>query len=62
MTPESTITSFNRQFQLGEQEQEAVAWGWLWEPGNSMFHILNAYTGELCLRVCLPLPATTYRR
>ena len=21
-----------------------MAWGWLWEPGNTMFHILNAYT------------------
>lgn len=42
--PQATIASFNRQFQLTEKEQEAVAWGWLWEPGHTMFHILNAYT------------------
>ncbi len=21
-----------------------MAWGWLWEPGQTMFHIINAYT------------------
>jgi hypothetical protein len=42
--PLETIKSFNRQYQLTENEQAAVEWGWLWEPGNTMFHILNAYT------------------
>jgi hypothetical protein len=40
--PLATMQAFNKQFQLGENEQEAVAWGWLWEPGKTMFHILNA--------------------
>ncbi len=42
--PQATMQSFNKQFQLNEPEQEAVAWGWIWEPGETMFHILNAYT------------------
>ena len=32
------------QFQLGEKEREAVEWGWNQEVGNSMFHLVNAYT------------------
>jgi hypothetical protein len=42
--PLATIKAFHRQFQLTEREQEAVAWGWLWEPGNTMYHVVNAYT------------------
>ena len=42
--PPMTIQSFNREFQLGKQEQEAVYWGYGFEPGNTMFHIVNAYT------------------
>ena len=42
--PSATIQAFNRQFQLAEQEQEAVNWGWGWEPGQTMFNIINAYT------------------
>jgi hypothetical protein len=42
--PVATMKSFNRQFQLGEREVEAADWGWIWEPGNTMFHIVNAYT------------------
>jgi len=42
--PAETMKAFNKQFQLTEREQEAVAWGWLWEPGHTLFHILNAYT------------------
>ena len=42
--PLETMKSFNRQFQLLEKEQEAVEWGWMWEPGNTMYHLLNAYT------------------
>jgi hypothetical protein len=32
------------QFQLGEKEREAADWGWEQEAGNSMFHLVNAYT------------------
>jgi hypothetical protein len=42
--PLATMQAFNRQFQLTEKEQEAVEWGWMWEPGNTMYHIVNAYT------------------
>ena len=42
--PLATIESFNRQFQVGEKEREAVEWGWNQEPGNTMFHMVNAYT------------------
>ena len=42
--PLMTIESFNRQFQVGEKEREAVEWGWGQEPGISMFHVVNAYT------------------
>jgi hypothetical protein len=42
--PLSTMISFNRQFQLGKPEQEAVEWAWPYEQGGTMFHIVNAYT------------------
>jgi hypothetical protein len=42
--PLSTINSFNRQFQLGKPEKEAVSWAWPQEQGETMFHIINAYT------------------
>nr|BDD45426.1 hypothetical protein 2 [Desulfobacteraceae bacterium] len=42
--PESTMSSFNRQFQLNEKEREAVEWGWAHDVGDTMFHIINAYT------------------
>ena len=42
--PPATIESFNRQFQLSEKEREAVTWGWPQEAGDTMFHIVNAYT------------------
>lgn len=42
--PTATINSFNRQFQLGYQEKEVVEWGWRKEYGDTMFHIVNAYT------------------
>ena len=44
MIPRLPFKSFNRQFLLTEKEQEAVDWGWGWEPGETMFHIINAYT------------------
>ena len=39
-----TIESFNRQFQIGEKEKEAVKWGWQQEMGKTMFHVVRAYT------------------
>jgi hypothetical protein len=42
--PLATIKNFNRQFQLGKVEQEAVDWGYGFEPGGAMFAIVNAYT------------------
>jgi len=42
--PDSTLKSFNRQFQLREQETQAVEWAWPHEMGMSMFHIINCYT------------------
>jgi len=41
---ESTMNSLNRQFQLNEQERDAVSWGWAYDVGDTMFHIINAYT------------------
>jgi hypothetical protein len=41
--PLMTIENFNRQFQVGEKEREAVEWGWNQEMGNTMFHVVNAY-------------------
>ncbi len=48
--PKATMQSFNKQFQLSELEQEAVAWGWIWEPGGTMFNIVNAYTRRAMFR------------
>jgi len=42
--PESSMASFNRQFQLNKVEQESVAWGWCHDVGNTMFHVIQAYT------------------
>lgn len=42
--PESTISSFNRQFELGKEEKEAVEWALPLEYGFTMFHVVNAYT------------------
>jgi len=42
--PESTMGSFNRQFQLNEKERGAVEWGWAHDVGETMFHIIQAYT------------------
>lgn len=41
---DATFRSLNRQFQLGQREQEAVAWGFLKEFGDTMWHVVNAYT------------------
>ncbi|BEQ16193.1 DUF932 domain-containing protein [Desulfoferula mesophila] len=42
--PDATIRAFNRQFQLSQREQEAVAWGFMREFGDTMWHVVNAYT------------------
>ena len=42
--PASTINSFNRQFQLGKEETEAVDWAIPLEHGDTMFHVVNIYT------------------
>jgi len=44
--PESTIESFNRQFQLREQETTAVEWAWPQEMASpaTMFNVVNTYT------------------
>jgi hypothetical protein len=39
--PLTTIESFNRQFQIGEKEREAVKLGWQQEIGKPMFHVVN---------------------
>ena len=42
--PSSTIKSLGRQFLLGKEEQEAAEWGYAYEPGHTMFHVVNAFT------------------
>jgi hypothetical protein len=42
--PGSTIEAFNRQFQLGKIEKEAVEWAWPLEAGETMFSVVNTYT------------------
>ena len=42
--PESTMSSSNRQFRLNEKEREAVEWWWAHDVGETMFHIIQAYT------------------
>ena len=39
-----TIENFTRQSQIGRKEREAIKWGWEQEMGNTMFHVVNAYT------------------
>lgn len=42
--PESTINSFNHQFQLNKEEKAAVDWALPIEYGQTMFHVINVYT------------------
>jgi hypothetical protein len=42
--PQATIDSFNRQFQLNDDEKGAVAWAMPLEYGQTMFNIINCYT------------------
>ncbi len=47
--PENTMKTFNRQFMLNDKEQEAASWGYSFEPGNTMYSIINGYTkGAQC--------------
>ena len=42
--PEMTIQNFNAQFQLNQQEKEAVEWALPLEYGFTMFNMVNVYT------------------
>lgn len=42
--PGSTVETFNRQFQLGKVEKDAVEWAWPLEIGDTMFSVVNVYT------------------
>jgi len=42
--PLAAIGNFNRHFALGEMEKSAVEWAWPQEAGETMFHVVNAYT------------------
>jgi hypothetical protein len=42
--PESTITSFARQFQISQQETEIVKQAFSLEQGATMFHVIQAFT------------------
>lgn len=41
---EKTFEKINKRFLLTEKETEATNWGYEQEPGDSMYHIINAYT------------------
>ena len=42
--PLGTLERFNKQFALKDPERDAVAWAWPSEAGDTMFHVVNAYT------------------
>ena len=42
--PGETFDSFNRRFQITGKQAEVVEMAWERERGNTMFHIINAYT------------------
>jgi hypothetical protein len=42
--PLATIDTFNKQFQLGPVERDAVEWAWPQEEGSTMFSVINTYT------------------
>ena len=42
--PDETFSSFNSRFQITKKEAEVVEMAWGQEQGNTMFHIINAYT------------------
>ena len=62
--PLTTIESFNRQFQIGEKEREAVKWGWdgsrKWERPCSMWSMPTPVGHSL--RDCLRRRVIGFRR
>jgi len=42
--PDATFRALNRQFQLGQREQEAVEWGFGREPGKTMWNVVQGFT------------------
>ena len=42
--PLATIGTFNRQFQITKKEAETIEQAWQFEQGQTMFHVINAYT------------------
>lgn len=42
--PLETINEFNNYFKLSPTERRAVAWGWNYEKGKTMFAVVNTYT------------------
>ena len=42
--PDSSIDSFSKRFGLSQKEAEIVKHAFYQEPGNTLFHIINAYT------------------
>jgi hypothetical protein len=41
---QATLSSFNRQFNLRDNEIQAVEWAWNIEQGPHLFHVINSYT------------------
>ena len=42
--PDSSIKSFSKRFSLSQKEAEIVTQAFYQEPGNTLFHIINAFT------------------
>ncbi len=42
--PESSIDNFSKRFGLSQKESEIVTQAFYQEPGNTLFHIINAFT------------------
>lgn len=42
--PDSTLLSFSSRFKLDAGEVEAIKWGFSFEPGHTMFNIVQAFT------------------
>ena len=42
--PDSSIDSFSKRFGLSQKEAGIVRNAFYQEPGNTLFHIINAYT------------------
>ena len=42
--PDSSIASFSKRFGLSQKESEIVRHAFYQEPGNTLFHIINAFT------------------